>query len=396
MKNGFVKSALSLYFPDVLPRPPTDELPAKYLNNDRNIEVEKPLKEAVEEALDRLEPDRHTRYDHLKTGATSTESGGRAAASATGAPASAWMDNSAGSMSMSADGSVGTMSASAMEVEESMAMEVSMDLSRDGGDHSISMDDSRFGAQGDDNEDDHEHDDDKDSTASYGAEKEEEEESPRFLELEPWVWVNSLLKASEAVIRNAVPLDSDRSPREVERIVDSSKGTLANTYTERTTADARWVARIGHDRTCIVVAVQPFLAQPKKVKSAYKLYATGMAPEEEPMPPKEHGAWRGAVVPLLGGAEQGRIVAMEFFDDLELAVMWAEADQQRLMTVEYAVVTAGAVEIPREAWAGSGTLLDCVEGWLVSRPLCASEDEERGDKRGGRIEGNQGGMSSYH
>lgn len=395
MKNGFVKSALSLYFPDVHPRPPTDELPAKYLHNDRNIEVAKPLKEAVEEALDRLEPDRHTRYDHLKTGATSTESGGRAAASATGAPASAWMDNSAGSMSMSTDGSVDTMSASAMEVEESMAVEVSMDFSRDDGDHSMSMDDSRFGAPGDDNEDEHDHDNDNDSTASYGAEKEEEEEAPRFLELEPWVWVNSLLKTSEAVIRNAVPLDSDKT-REVERIADSSKGKLANTVRSRTTADARWVARISHDRTCIIIAVQPFLVQPKKVKSAYKLYATCMAPEEEPMPPKEHGAWRGAVVPLLGGAEQGRIVAMEFFDDLELAVISAEEGQQRLMTVEYGVVTAGAVDIPREAWAGSGVLLDCVEGWLVSRPLCASEDKKRGDKRGGRISGNQGGMSSYH
>jgi hypothetical protein len=34
----------------------------------------------------------------------------------------------------------------------------------------------------------------------------EEEDAPRFLDLEPWVWMNSLVKDCEAIIRRAVPV----------------------------------------------------------------------------------------------------------------------------------------------------------------------------------------------
>jgi hypothetical protein len=304
MKNGFVKSALSLYFPDTLPRPATDLLPAKYVS-ERTDEPTEPLDELVRQAKARLKPS-----------PTSNASKPHAPANQ-----SAWLEHS-DSSSMSVDESNDTMSA--IEVEASM--EFSME---------------HMGHVHDPDDDDDDEDDDNDSTTMLNKDAEEEEgEAPRFLELEPWVWMNSLLLASDNVMRNAVPPDKS-----------SNTGSVGASETTRSwlTAAARWLARISDDRSSIILAFATLSEKGKGKENAVQAV--------------KYGAWRGTVVPL---AQVGRICAMEVFDELELALVFAEAESCSLVTLEYGLCVDAASEV---SGSDPEALLDHVERSSVSACL---------------------------
>ena len=382
MKNGFVKSVLSLYFPDVHPRPPIDEIPPEHLEPPAALDAPA-LADSVRDVLASLEKHRPKPKTNHQSGpqvpslfsdlgtrqpdvrdvhawVAQSGSNNTLAPVRPAGPSGAVErgDESSSSMSMSVDDSADTMSASAMDVEVEQSMDMSMNMTMD-----VSMDgDASMGRDGStatntaadrrvyDRDDD---DDDNDSTATFDPEAEEEEEPPRFLELEPWVWSNSLLKASEAVMRRAVPL-SPSPARSSDVSTPDGVAKAASTRLWRT-SEGEWAVRLSPDRQRVIIATRAIeTVKPK----------AGTAGAES----KRYGEWHGGVLRISEDAGSStRVLALEFFDDVELALVVADDDGTQLATIDYGPVADQLSVVAGAAVGGDvlGVLAAC-EGILVS------------------------------
>jgi hypothetical protein len=278
MKNGFVKSVFSVYFPDVLPRPPIDEIPPALIPPPPAAPLS--LDESIKQTLDKLS----TRRAHQASAETAM------------APSEVSHSQTQSRSSIVPSSPVDPLDSASGHYDDS---DVEMSGIADATMDDVSeVTDRPPVVRGD----------------------EGEGEPPRYMELEPWVWTNSLVKESEAVIRQAVPQPEEAAGSASELGLESVGRAWRVWSRKGEDGQAeRWLATVG--------------PRPSEITVVCRTAKAGGASQSV-----------GVVVDL---GEEVVCAALEFFDELELALVLQQTGGEGtvyLATIDYPAL-AGEMSI---------------------------------------------------
>lgn len=144
------------------------------------------------------------------------------------------------------------------------------------------------------------------------GEAEEEAKVQRVLEMEPWAWANSLIATTEGMIRAAVG-------EEAGGVVDQGYGWTEGIMTTRTVGEVVWGAHV---------------AEAGRTGKLSHLYVLGGADSFLVILVSQHGLESRALRIILGDGTA--CLALQFFDDIELAMLLETASGRFHATTAFA------------------------------------------------------------